>query len=276
MGRHNYNKWMVMALSWAVGLAVAGLPVARAGIIYQDNFNHNGDLNGSAPAPINSEGSTWTSVAGEFTTSTTNGGEAIVSSAPGANISNNGSAYLPISLTGNTTYTLTATLAPDTSGNWLALGFGGTSTGNANSGSTMAWLLYDYNGLNQSGSIQTFYGGGTDNGHGYTPPSGDQPDTFTVSVNAATGQVDFTDSLGVITGQSFPSALSSTQISSISSVLIGQNTGGGTFQNFELSTSTVPEPGTGAMLLAGLAAVLFLSKVPRRLGRQPAQTMPQP
>ena len=276
MAGHNYNKWMVMAVSWAVGLALAGLPVARAGIIYQDNFNRSGDLNGSAPAPTNSGGATWTSVAGEFTTSTTNGGEAIVSSSPGAGISNNGGAYLPISLAGNTTYTLTATLAPDTSSNWLALGFGGTSTGNANSSSTMAWLLYDYSTTGSGGSIQTFYGGGTDNGHGYTPPSGDQPDTFTVSVNAATGQVDFTDSLGVITGQSFPSALSSTQISSISSVLIGQNTGGGTFQNFELSTSTVPEPGTGAMLLAGLAAVLFLSKVPRRLGRQPAQTMPQP
>ncbi len=200
---------------------------AAQGVLYHDDFDRHGDLDGSGAAPTDAKHARWRAPPGEFVTSPNHGGELIVSASPGAGVPTNGSAYLPVELRADRTYTLSATLCPDQSRNWLALGFGGQSTGNANNAKSQVWLLY------ASNSLQTFVGGGTNHGQGYTPPTGDKPDAVTITINTEDRRVRFSDRLGIIAPARIGD-LTPAELKAISAIFIGQNTGGGSFRNVVL------------------------------------------
>ena len=240
----------------AVGSVGFSVHKASATVVYNDTFGTatgtTRDLNGSTPT-IDSTGATWTSPAGDITTG--NGAATVVTTtAAGQGYT----AYLPLTLAANTIYTLSTTITPNTTAanptDWLAAGFGTTGTASTAPAYTNgeAWLLYRANG-----GTQSFYGGGANNGkNGGTAPG---PQTFSVTLNTATGAVAFGGLLAGNTGTLTPAEVAATN-----TVFIGQlATATGTFQNFNLSSapaSAVPEPATLAIAGVGAAGLLLRRK----------------
>ncbi|MFA7345435.1 MAG: PEP-CTERM sorting domain-containing protein [Terrimicrobiaceae bacterium] len=98
----------------ALALAFTGAAHA-ATIIYEDDFNRNGTLNGSTPVPVDTGGALWKDNGVFHTTSTALGGS-VTSTA--------GSATLPFTPTSGFVYTLEADVIVNTaSTNWASIGF---------------------------------------------------------------------------------------------------------------------------------------------------------
>ena len=97
----------------------ANLPTAMK-IVYKDNFHRAGDLAGSSPDTKNTNGAKWTVSSGPGTYTTKPDGLH-------DNVVAYDAAFLPvngtsgITLDGKQSFTLSATLSPDSAGNWLGI-----------------------------------------------------------------------------------------------------------------------------------------------------------
>ncbi len=250
----------------AAAVTIAGISAARAGMVYQDNFGRTGNLAGSSPAPTDATASTWTvySVPNPGTTPTTNGSAAVF-----ADYSNVQAALLPFTPQANATYAFTATITPaaGTTGNWLGMGFGNSTstapTGNINNADTEAWLLYRDNG-----ETEGFYGGYTNNTVvGGSASTGGIADTFTLTLttpaNLATGtaSVSMYDSLDLIGSSLNPQTvtLTAAELANVDSIILGSYQTGGTFTSLELS-GPIPEPATSTLLVMGGLGLLLVRR----------------
>ena len=251
---------LVAAAAGAAGVVGMAGSRACASTIYNDTFARGTTakptaLNGSTPAPTDTNNATWSVGAGipadDNTIMTTNGSGAYVTSNSQSAVAVLGG-LAPLTNVG--LYTLSATLTPTAGSttNWLSLGFGNTtatSSGNPELGN--AWLLYRDNG-----GTQTFYGNtGTSNGeNGGTALTKGEADTFTITLNSSTGAVGFSDTLGLV---SRTGTLTSTQMGDINALMLGALSMTGSFKDAELTYSAIPEPASlGLMALGGLGILL--------------------
>ncbi len=243
------SSFLVAAVAGTLGLAAAGS--ASAAVVYQDNFNRAGQLNGSTPIPTDTGSSTWTAGTSVSTTSAS-GGYASMSSTSTM-------AYLPFTPVSGNVYTLSASLDPvvGTTTNWLALGFfpsSGSNVGSApNAGPSVMILERDNRGS------QVFNGDGA----AVTgPTSPNSPGYTTWSIVLDTTQPDWTVSfseVGVVGETNFQTFTygGSTPNPTINTVGFGNNALAGTVQQFTL-TDSVPEPATlGLVGVGGLALLLI-------------------
>lgn len=259
----------------AATLALLGLAgtTSAATLIYSDDFNRSGALNGSSPtigseAPSWAAGTTWIS----SSSLTTNG--SAVSAPEGTNTSAYSiNAYLPADISVNSgIYTLTITYAATWwgSNNWLAVGFATSTAGTDGSAfftNAIGMVTYNRGGNATWGnpSNLVIYGSGATsigsllgvNQFGATPltltitlDTYATTDNYTVTTqNAGTGG-------GNPAVRSITGTLSEAQINSINAIKIGSYQGQpGTFDN--LVFTVVPEPSTLAMTALGLCALFW-------------------
>jgi hypothetical protein len=231
-----------------LGVTLAYTPVASAAVIYQDNFNRTGDLNGSASPTIAEQGVTWIS-----SNWTTDGTSATLASGGWLGL-------LDFTPTVGSTYTLTATLNPTFSavGNnteWFVLGFTDRSaTDNWFNGNTTASAGYRingetfaFNGPATGGSLGSF---GT-----YTAGT---PQTISVILDAKNASSALWTTEVKVNGATMisPTALGFTP--TINYVGIGSGGAGGFIDDFSLTV--VPEPSTYALVLGGIATLLLIRR----------------
>jgi hypothetical protein len=212
-----------------LGAALAYTPVASAAVIYQDNFNRTGDLNGSTPT-ITTGGNTWSSA-----NWSTDGTSATLASGGWLGL-------LAFTPTVGSTYTLTATLNPTFSaaGNtteWFVLGFTDRSaTDSWFAGNTTASAGYRING-------ETFAFNGPATG-GYLGSFGTytafSPQTITVVLDATDANSALWTTEVKVNGATMisPTALGFTP--TINYVGIGSGGAGGLIDDFSLTVVAVP------------------------------------
>ncbi len=249
----------VLAAAVAAVALATGPGAVKAAIIYSDQFNRGSvgspvALNGTTPT-TDPSGSTWSVNPSAFLT--TNGTEAVFGALPSG--STMGAAYLPVTLLGTGhlgTYTLSVTLTPtasSTDSDWLAMGFGSTNGGQSiNSSGTEAWALY-----REDGGEQSFYGGsnGMSSSTSATPGTAD---TFTITINSATGAASIVDTLGLVS-RTF--TLTSTEMGNVNAIIIGKyNTATGDAQNLTLTYTPVPESATLGLLGVGGLGLLLIGR----------------
>jgi hypothetical protein len=227
-----------------LGAALAYTPVASAAVIYQDNFNRTGDLNGSTPT-ITTGGNTWSSA-----NWSTDGTSATLASGGWLGL-------LAFTPTVGSTYTLTATLNPTFSaaGNtteWFVLGFTDrAATDSWFAGNTTASAGYRING-------ETFAFNGPATG-GYLGSFGTytafSPQTITVVLDATDANSALWTTEVKVNGATMisPTALGFTP--TINYVGIGSGGAGGFIDDFSLTV--VPEPSTYALVVGGIATLLL-------------------
>ena len=216
---------------------------------------------------VDAIGSAWTAPVGAF--STGNGSATVKAEATSTTAGGGYTAYLPLTLTTNTLYTLKATLTPTAGGSadWLALGFGSATTDPAyNAGVEQAWLIY-----RNTGEADTEQNGTVNSQKGGTAASG-AADTFTITLNSSTGAVTYADKLGLLTNNS-PAAVSN--ISAVKAVFIGSfQTASGAFQSFKLSATPSPLSAPGSLCCAsvGLSGLGLLRLRRKRRGMAGAKS----
>jgi hypothetical protein len=230
-----------------LGVALAYTSVASAAVIYQDDFNRIGVLNGSEPT-ITTEGNAWRSL--NWNTD----GSAAVTVQPG---------YMAIldftPVTGNV-YTLSASMnaaSPAGSPNWLALGFTDRNAtdnwfvGERNSASVFPRVSNneypDFYTLGPGSSGITSFGNFEDGVHLYSIT------LDTTALNSA----DWTASYSVDGNQ----VIAPTRLGynpTINYVGFASNDAFGTIDNFSLTV--VPEPSTYALVLGGIATLLLIRR----------------
>jgi hypothetical protein len=230
-----------------LGVTLAYTSVASAAIIYQDNFDRIGILNGSEPT-ITTEGNQWRS-----SNWTTDGTSATLASGGWLGL-------LDFAPTVGNTYTLTATLNPTFSavGNnteWFVLGFTDRSAtdswfaGNttASAGYRINGETFAFNGPATGGSLGSF---GT-----YTAGS---PQTISVILDAKNASSALWTTEVKVNGATMisPTALGFTP--TINYVGIGSGGAGGFIDDFSLTV--VPEPSTYALVLGGIATLLLIRR----------------
>ena len=236
---------------------------ASAGIVYQDSFNRNGNLAGTAPDVVNTGGNLWQMAQGG--TYSTNGSSA-----------NNGgfygSIYLPVNggsgviMDGTSDFTLSVTVNGSAGPHMgialnTAVYAGGDMWAGNNDpqGKILAAL-----GVNTSGQTTATYDNGTlyainGNAFGLSTTT-----TLTMSYNAATDILTYTAGATTIATQS----VSQAQIAALTYVSIDNGayaSNSGTFTNFTLDVAAVPEPASICLLIGGLGA-LFVTRRPRLAG----------
>jgi hypothetical protein len=232
-----------------LGVTLAYTPVASAAVIYQDNFNRTGNLNGSASPTIAEQGVTWNSANWETD------GSAAKPTAAGY------MAILPFTPATGNVYTLSASMNPTSptgSSSWFALGFTGR-------GATDNWL----SGAQNSASIfarvsnneyPDFYAqgpgtGGIGNLGSYTDGVAHLYSITldTTALNSANWTASYSvDGTQVIA----PTLLGYNPV--IEYVGFGAAATGGTISNFSLTA--VPEPSTYALVLGSIATLLLIRR----------------
>jgi hypothetical protein len=231
-----------------LGVALAYTSVASAAVIYQDDFNRIGVLNGSEPT-ITTEGNQWRS------SNWTTDGSAATVSAGGL------MAILPFTPVTGYVYTLSASMNPTTpagSPSWFALGFTGRNAtdnwfaGGPSSASIFARVSNDV--------YPDFYALGPDTGG--IGNLGNYADgvahVYSISLNTtAINSADWTASYSVDGNQ----VIAPTRLGynpTINYVGFGNDATGGTISNFSLTV--VPEPSTYALVLGGIATLLLIRR----------------
>jgi hypothetical protein len=232
-----------------LGVTLAYTSVASAAVIYQDDFNRTGVLNGSASPTIAEQGVTW------FSANWETDGSAAKPTAAGW------MAILPFTPATGNVYTLSASMNPTSpagSPNWFALGFTGR-------GATDNW----FGGAQNSASIfarvsnnayPDFYAQGP--GTGGIGNLGNYADgvAHLYSITLDTTDLDpanWTASYSVDGTQVIaPTALGYNPV--IEYVGFGADATGGTISNFSLTA--VPEPSTYALVLGSIATLLLIRR----------------
>lgn len=194
--------------------ALAGTPNTGTSkiIYYQDSFSRSGELNGSTPDIANTGGNHWT-----------------VSTGPGAYATNGGAvydrnvaydaAYLPVNgssgvtLDGTKNFTLSATLTPDSTGQWygIALNTSTISAGGNVSTNNLAMLTL---GNTYAGAFH----GDINLTYGYNGYAAGNPYSVSLFYNALTGTITYTAGGSVIYALS---GITASQISSLRAVSLG-------------------------------------------------------
>jgi len=231
-----------------LGTALAFTSVASAAVIYQDDFNRIGVLNGSEPT-ITTEGNLWNSF-----NWTTDGSAATVSAAGWM-------AILPFTPATGNVYTLSASMNPTTpadSSDWFVLGFTSRNatdnwfTSTQSSASVAARVsnaefqdfYFNGPGANRFGTLGSYAAGA----HLYSIT------LDTTALNSADWTVSYSvDGTQVIA----PTALGYNQVIEYVGFASGPAIGG-TIDNFSLTV--VPEPSTYALVLGGIATLLLIRR----------------
>jgi len=170
----------------AVAIIALGAAPASAGVVYQDTFNRTGNLNGSAPTINNGASATWS--ASTWTTSTTGGGQASISS----NTKNGFLAFTPT--IGNVyTYSTQIRVTSGDNNDWVAMGFSTSAspstTANFSSGvSAVGWL---YQKRDTANSTWYYSGTNTSGGTGTSGITGERTFTEVLAHNGSAWTVQF-------------------------------------------------------------------------------------
>ena len=248
------------AIAITVALLVA--PAAQAALIYDDQFDRNGNLNNSSPSPVNTPVDTYDATGGA--TSDTGSG---VLTLPVSNET----AFLEFSPQANTQYRLTAhsvDLFGTDTGAWLAVGFSDTQDDTGDRDSWVYWMLMraatqtnDQWPDSLGTELTTFIGPNTDDNAVHDQFPGDVSDTGThslsVEIDTENDQVrwyfDGDETFG--SGTTLRSENIATW-ETIDHVFIGilANADGGEMQRYTLNE--IPEPASFVLLLLGGAAFL--------------------
>ena len=226
-----------------LGAALAHVPVASAQVIYQDNFNRTGDLNGSTPTV---GGNAWSSA--DWTTD----GSAAVPTAAGW------MAILPFTPATGNVYTLSASMNPTVpadSSSWFVLGF-------TNRNATDNWFTATQGSASIAARVsndeyQDFYFNGPGPaGFGTVGSYAAGAHLYSITLNTtALNSANWTVSYSVDGTQVIaPTALGYTPTINYVGFGSGDATGG-TIDNFSLTV--VPEPSTYALVVGGIATLLL-------------------
>ncbi len=217
----------------ALGLIIAGAGTLPAALVISDTFTRTGDLNSSSP----DVGSTWTTNGATFTTD----GSLL-------NISTSyREGYISFTPTVGMVYTLSADLDATSGGDWLAIGFDGTTPSDPTS-SSGAWALLKLGGAVEafSNNVSNQFSTGTGTG---------AVDNLKLTLD--TTPADWTVSLFINNVASGTYTYSGGN-PSIGSVFVGAGNVTGTVDNFTLDA--VPEPSSAVMLLGGAGMFLGLRR----------------
>ena len=241
---------LLSVLTLGVALAYTSVASAAEVIIYQDNFDRNGILNGSEPT-ITTEGNLWNSL-----NWTTDGSAA----KPGAA---GWMAILPFTPVTGYVYTLSASMNPTTpadSSSWFILGFTGR-------GATDNWFAAAQSSASVGARVSNaaspdFYalgpgaaGFGTLGNYADGVPHLYSITLDTTALNSANWTVSYSvNGTQVIA----PTALGYTPVINYVGFGSGDATGG-TIDNFSL-TAVVPEPSTYALVVGGIATLLLIRR----------------
>jgi hypothetical protein len=239
-------------------LLIAGISLslnlgAHADVIYQDDFNRTGALNGSFPTVPGNVAWSETDANSTTGTITTNGSAAIFDA------TSDSTAALPITITAGTDYyaQITLDVATGTSGNWAAVGFTRLTphmSATFNSNSPVLWALETDNGT----ALALAPSGNTSNA-----ASGSDTFTFLLTAGAVSGTENYsiTDTQGLST----TGTLTAQDVSSITGFDIGNNLGGNdvsaSFSALTIGTGslpTTPEPSATALVLVGFFGLVTL------------------
>jgi hypothetical protein len=236
-----------------LGVTLAYTPVASAAVIYQDDFNRTGNLNGSASPTIAEQGVTWSSANWE-----TDGSAAKPTAAGWM-------AILPFTPATGNVYTLSASMNPTSpagSPSWFILGFTGR-------GATDSWLAGS--APNQSSASVAARVSNNDYPDFYTLGPGSSGITslgnyadgvahlYSITLDTtALNSANWTVSYSVNGNQVIaPTALGYNPVIEYVGFGSGDATGG-TISNFSLTV--VPEPSTYALVLGGIATLLLIRR----------------
>jgi hypothetical protein len=228
-------------VAFVASVASAGL--AKADTVYDDAFARIGTLTGTNPAPIDTPIASWTA----NTSITTTGSGAFVSGLQ--------EGYLPLDISTPGTYTLTATVTPNTNGtdtsDWLALGFSNSMTTSGtfwDAATPAVWV-----GYRENGGVFGFTNGLTTaqtNTSTMTTSPGTS-DTFTISVDTIDDSYTVSDSLGI-----FSSSGTTSSIADITGIAIGAHMSAtGIFSDLTV-TNPVPEPASLGVIGLSVLAML--------------------
>lgn len=286
---------MAAAASGVGVLGSSSAAVAGTITLYQDTFARPSagyaNLSGTAPT-IDVGGATWNSPPSPayplksvevFDTTSANGSYAYPSSPASTGAygvdSSVATPFLPFTPQSGNVYTLSVKMSPGAGGGystpgtgWLALGFansGIVSENAAFSGSSILWMDLSTNNATPAGFYpSTFYGGGArhqNSGTSYAwDIAGGTAATYSWTLN--TTQADWTASLSEVGVPGFFNTIDFTGSGgtnpnpAISDVFIGAMNEPGTFSNFTLTQSSVPEPASLGLLAIGGLGLLLLKR----------------
>jgi hypothetical protein len=200
-------------------------------VTYKDTFaGPAGPINGRTPSLTNTTGKMWTAdpKGGLITDSTYNIGKAIIPSSFE-------SAFLPITLDGTSSYTLSAVIiVMSVGGGGITMGFVSTTSTKdyGNGANPKAWIMAQQG----SGCVQTHCGAA--NAAGYNQTVGAH--TYSITLDSASGTITFRSD-GVLLS-TVNNALTAADISSITGVGFGSYSGSGYIDNFTLSKESKDAP----------------------------------
>lgn len=234
--RDRQHRIPAMILS-AVLCTIASNRVSADVILVQDTFTRSGALAGSSP----DTGANWSTGNSHATD-----GSVLNMSATGAR------ANIGFNFVQGSIYSLSVDLdVNDSSGNqWLSMGFTSDIGSSANFGSgTEIWMLQRSEN-NASADVQTYHSGAAEN-HNLLTFANDGSMMITLDTTNAT------DYVATYTRNGVTLRTANVGTPTITGVFLSNQTTG-TFDNFQLTSTAVPEPTAG--LLSGLAGLVILAR----------------
>ncbi len=235
--------------SAALAMASMGTITASASVIYSDSFTGTATttLNGSTPTIDNGTSSKWT------------GASPFMDNGTVSTYSNDVSAYLSFAPASGHIYQLAADLNPNLSGSTLnsALEIGFIGSPNTNlalgaNGPGYAWaeVRTDTNSI--------FYAGPGSFGNHYYAGSSTGSTTVSILLNTTPTLWTYQFTVDGTTLSSPAAFTSNPPITAVGLGALGSSTINGTFSNFSLTESSVPEPASLGLLAVGVLGLYLL------------------
>jgi hypothetical protein len=228
-------------------------------LIISDTFMGTGALNGTAPTVDNYSSDTWTAP------TMTNGNEYLLTSTgleAGLNNAQQGTAYLPFTITSGNIYNLSVQISNLTGATYGGFGFTAGTPGSVNDSpsttspaqNTVAWALATVPSRSntvdlEAGPEQTTLAATQTNAFTTTPITAD------IVLNTTGSQ--WTLSL-LLNGSQIGSTFTYTTNPAITDIFVGNSASNPTFSDLTLTETAVPEPSTWALIIGGLAMSVFL------------------